>query len=992
MACKRCKGSCKCSAPTINVKNYRVLDYNSNEFTITQEMLDKLLKLDPNLETLIIQENEPDNKAVTWGKVGTLDTEDPSTPEVISSMLATIQELTERVVDVEYRFNTTLDSGDFSNNVENIEFGGIKPIEPGDDEDATFNPDWEPDGNELDVEGEIPNIHSQGKNVRAIQIKGGLAKDFKADALLDRELGYVKDRRLLYIGVGGGAAHLINVGGTPGGNEGGPAGSTEYIDLKPSDTSETVYRIRVSEGGELYVYDALVDTAENQAIVNDGGQELKGLYISMFYAGGEDQEETIENLCSHNFIELHNYRNTPINLKGCSIQFSRGGSTWNALPLKGIIPASGSFLIRGSRCAPKGINTTMMEIDTYDMDWPEMRLPITGTKVYLTVGTAPCDIPNPYASRGTAGSFRTGYIDLVGLAGHLSTNNIDGFETATANILKRGRVIYRKYFSDYNQRPANTMFGDTNSNKNDFLYAEIDKTFNVKNWEAYKPGTSKDGPKSLYFDKNTWDRNKPNMVSNSFGRGANTTRTFNWISVGYYDEHLQYRVKGTTNWTTVESIKDPSSLYKRRVVKGFDGIWFTVHKQIISGLTSGTYEYRCGRLNTDYWSEIFEFKMVTAGPNTKFGFVVTADQQSWNWAEYQPWKIAADHIHKWENGQDPNVATTGGGNIAFHVNVGDMTENGIRPHEWLYYYEAGKALCPNYSQINVVGNNDLCPNPGELVGKVNPESFDWFYTYEHDPNNIPMFLGDTMKSVYSFDYGPVHFVCLNTNNYIEEQKAWFRKDMREVHSRTTKPRWIIVLMHDACFNIVTDSTPKRDSPMNQGEVTPETNRYSWSRLMEEWGVHLVLSGHKHTYSRSKPLLERVSADGVVAPLQPIAQTLGTPGTGEVQVSEISGVVYIKTQATGSKLDSNKDVPAQSIYWNAKHFPGTSGTSSVAQKYPTYLKIDVTPTEIKHKAYQILNIMPTSSYSYDPYSPITLAKERVEIDSSTITTRWKNIII
>ncbi|MGM9531347.1 hypothetical protein [Intestinibacter sp.] len=38
-----------------------------------------------------------------------------------------------------------------------------------------------------------------------------------------------------------------------------------------------------------------------------------------------------------------------------------------------------------------------------------------------------------------------------------------------------------------------------------------------------------------------------------------------------------------------------------------------------------------------------------------------------------------------------------------------MTQNGMRPSEWLDYYNQASSYLPNIAQMNTVGNNDLCP-------------------------------------------------------------------------------------------------------------------------------------------------------------------------------------------------------------------------------------------------------------------------------------------
>ena len=72
-----------------------------------------------------------------------------------------------------------------------------------------------------------------------------------------------------------------------------------------------------------------------------------------------------------------------------------------------------------------------------------------------------------------------------------------------------------------------------------------------------------------------------------------TTRTFNWVSLGYYDEFLKYKLKSASEWTTVESFKTGD--YARRRIKGFDGERFTVHKVILENLSEGEYEWKWKR-------------------------------------------------------------------------------------------------------------------------------------------------------------------------------------------------------------------------------------------------------------------------------------------------------------------------------------------------------------------------------------------------------------
>jgi len=98
---------------------------------------------------------------------------------------------------------------------------------------------------------------------------------------------------------------------------------------------------------------------------------------------------------------------------------------------------------------------------------------------------------------------------------------------------------------------------------------------------------------------------------------------------------------------------------------------------------------------------------------------------------------------------------------------------------------------------------------------------------------------------YSFDWGHVHFVSLDSNCAIgmassdrcslAAQKAWLETDL----AGTTQP-WKIVFFHHPPF-----SSGEHGSQM--------TMRKQFGPLFEKYGVDLVLTGHDHNYERSKPM-------------------------------------------------------------------------------------------------------------------------------------------
>ena len=92
---------------------------------------------------------------------------------------------------------------------------------------------------------------------------------------------------------------------------------------------------------------------------------------------------------------------------------------------------------------------------------------------------------------------------------------------------------------------------------------------------------------------------------------------------------------------------------------------------------------------------------------------------------------------------------------------------------------------------------------------------------------------------YSFDWGPVHVVVLDTEKYFEEQQAWLREDLVS-HDRP----WTVAVLHRPPFSA--------GSHGSEGSV-----REAFCPILAEHGVALVLTGHEHHYERTVP------QDGVV---------------------------------------------------------------------------------------------------------------------------------
>lgn len=875
-----------------------------------------------------------------------------------------------------------------------------------------------PDFDVIEAEPEDTDIIK----ITHLSIKSGKWDDFQkiSNYLLPFEFVWIYDNNRLYIKQNTGKMYWINKEG--GGEEPDPDPDPELPDM---DNLESIgfispdgsnFKVTMEDEGKLKIIKQFQEAEPDKSqLITSGTFEgmsknthLPKLYINSFFCGGTSSEvKPIYQGCSHNFIELSNLTGRDISLLGLSLQYSINGTNWEVLPLEGIIKNGSTFLIRGAECSKEEANTTIIKVKTFDMEWKNkdglIKFSNVKAKFLLTYGITACKSVNPYIQDTSATEkayCNLGYIDMVGAnkKGASAAEAIDGFEQTTyAELVPTGNRLYLKYFSMDQVTQATKLIGKR-KNSVDWAWVTLDKNFQP-HIENYTPKASFEN-KTIFFDKSNIDPEKPNLVTVTFGINANTTRCFNWISTGYYDEFLWYRKSGDTDWTKVESFKEgdgrvtfTNEFYNRIRVQATNKTCYTAHKLIITSLAAGTYEYKCGREGKE--SEIFRFKVAAYVSGGSFSFVQTSDQQGFNWCEYEVWRKAAEFIRKNHN-------------PLFTMNTGDMTQNGNRLNEWIDYYEAGKSLfqgqdisgMPAFNgveQMNVIGNNDLCPELFEKLGdgsdisKINSINFRFFYTYEIDEANPPILVQNGTKyfipSVYSFNYNDVHFICVNSEIPSEAQlklfegadvykfvKDWATADLDKYSSK----RWKIASCHEMPFTIITadliksyiqnPETSRGGSRLNTDSKSGDI--YWFSKLLEEKGVRLCIGGHKHTYSVSRPIKETME-DGKLLTMQPTVQVTDAAWYGSLSaddkklckaevVSKFTAPVYAMCQATGYKHTSNKELPAETTPWLENYFPssldGTSRQPNPGQKFPFFIVWNIANTAITGSVYKLQNIM------------------------------------
>lgn len=687
-----------------------------------------------------------------------------------------------------------------------------------------------------------------------LRVKRGLKEDL--EDLQQGEFGFCIDTEELYIGNGGGLRLLAKVGGVSRGSGSGNL-TGEYVELISSDG--TKYRLSVNNAGKPIIVNSLVDTIPLPPPEDSG--RFDGLLINKVYGGGNSDMNTTPS--SHSFIELYNGTANTINLRGLSLQYAAYMNPWEVLPLRGEIKPFTSFLVRCAEHADPYRLSTRLKITNFDMGW-DVAISDKGFKVYLCVGTEASEFTNPANTDGM-GTKEIGYINLFAVGGEDRTNVIDGYEEGYMHFVNKNRMLKRRFSTNLKY-----PFANTGNNAEDIEFMDLRFT----DLETYAPRHTGFGQWYIDYNQTPLDKMSPNMINVGLGYDGDTTRTFTWQSQNTEKGFLKYKKKGDVDWITVTTDKKFAAHWDTDVI---------IHSAIIRNLIPGIYIYKAGE--EGYWSDEYELEIIDSkDTNRTIKMLHISDQQGWDREEYLAWEKANAYIEENEE-------------YDFILNTGDISQNANRAFEWRDYYDLAKNNLRTHAHMACVGNNDL-------IDKKDSEAFTYYFTCENSPH----------PSVYSFNYGFIHFICLNSNiieGYAgtEEQIAFIREDMANPENQK---RWTIVYMHESPYTIV-----------KSARLTPFIDVFA------EVGIDLVLCGHHHCYSRSNPMGKRDE-------------------NGNDVIDPINGVYYVMSQATGFKTGGKQRIDPDNRAWVALHS---------MEGVPCYMMWDITWDNIKLRPYRLMNILP-----------------------------------
>lgn len=291
---------------------------------------------------------------------------------------------------------------------------------------------------------------------------------------------------------------------------------------------------------------------------------------------------------------------------------------------------------------------------------------------------------------------------------------------------------------------------------------------------------------------------------------STTSRTFMWQS-DYAEENpvVEYRQAGDDD--SLMQLPASSDAFSD------DGVTTYIHTAAVTDLKPGTaYEYRVGAGDKRSSWQSFH-----TAQGHDFKALIFPDSQS---SDYSVWAATAQPA--WQRNQDAQ----------FFINMGDLVDNGQDHYQWNAWFDVVGDMIARIPVVPLLGNHETYDKNWKVRM---PEAYLHLFA-------LPRIDREKYQNqFYSFDYGDVHFVVLNTQSQEladfepsldEDEVAWFKEDM----AKTTK-KWKIVLMHKDPLQY---GFANRPEPREEG-FSPEGRL--WMPLFDQYGVDAVLSAHLHAY-------------------------------------------------------------------------------------------------------------------------------------------------
>ncbi len=362
---------------------------------------------------------------------------------------------------------------------------------------------------------------------------------------------------------------------------------------------------------------------------------------------------------------------------------------------------------------------------------------------------------------------------------------------------------------------------------------------------------------------------------------VNIGATEDTVTVSWYDQN-----------NTDETLTFDGKDYKASATT-VDKAGYYVHRAEVSGLkekSDYTYTISCGEKTTK------EYSYHTGSFGETFTFAVVGDPQLY-------YTSLDENIEGWT--KTVNEVLSDGTDYSFLFSMGDQINE--------YYAADGSNVDKVESEYTGFFTPDGLSSMAlaTAVGNHDNGNNSKLYTDHFSlPNTTDYGAVGTGDGDYSFTYGGVQFMVLNTSNQsIAEHKAF----LEETLQKNPDANWNVVCFHKSMYSVA--------SHVTEGDIVQL--RTGLSPIFKQLGIDVVLQGHDHVYARSYIM---GGEDGMTADVQKTED-----GSALTDIYEPDGVQYVTLNSgSGSK------------FYKITNEAFTYTAVQNQEKVPNYSKVEVTP--------------------------------------------------
>lgn len=256
-------------------------------------------------------------------------------------------------------------------------------------------------------------------------------------------------------------------------------------------------------------------------------------------------------------------------------------------------------------------------------------------------------------------------------------------------------------------------------------------------------------------------------------------------------------------------------------------------------------------------------------------------------------------------------------------------DNGTDAQFQLKFFNVYKDdLLKKFPLFPAPGNHDYNDHdfPGASLEAQKTHQTAYYHNFSMPVNGEAGGVPSHTQAFYSFDLGNIHFLSLDSdgkeaNEYrlydtLGPQVQWIKKDL----SANQNKGWVIAYWHHPPYTM--------GSHNSDYESELVKIRENFIRILERYGVDLIICGHSHDYERSRLIHGHYGMEATFSPAMNVSNSSGLYDGSENSCPYIAkgGTVYVVSGSAGKLGGTQKSFPHDAMYYSN----ATNGGSSLLE--------------------------------------------------------------